>query len=142
MDPSSFAVLPSTFAFRKDAFSEPFNPTNTKPPFFQVFHKDFLKIIGPNARIHQIARNDTFAFAHEAPIYHPGTDEVFFSSNNGGPLGHSDWDNNNLLGKISMQDVDTALAQAGVGEAVNVKVTMVGSSSLNEMLESVTPHSV
>ncbi|GLB41030.1 putative SMP-30/Gluconolaconase/LRE-like region [Lyophyllum shimeji] len=57
-----------------------------------------------------VAFNSTFAFAHEAPIFVPATNEIFFASNDGGPLGMSDLDHNNVIGKISLNDVDAALA--------------------------------
>ena len=52
-----------------------------------------------------IAENDTFAFAHEAPIWVPPTDEVFFASNDGGALGFSDINHNNQVSKINLGDV-------------------------------------
>ena len=79
-----------------------------------------------------MASNATFAFAHEAPIYNIETDEFFFSSNDGGPLGNSDMNRNNQVGKISMKQITSAL-QSVAGKtdgsaapaAVNVPVTMV-----------------
>ncbi|KAF9259259.1 calcium-dependent phosphotriesterase [Marasmius fiardii PR-910] len=112
VDPHSFAVMGENATFRTDSFDNNtfFNPTSTPPPFFQVFDKSFLSILGEKASIHEIARNDTFAFAHEAPIYNAATDEVFFASNDGGPLGMSDLNHNNVISKISMTAVERALA--------------------------------
>ena len=94
-------------------------------PFFQIFDQDFHKILGPSPSIHQIASNASFAFAHEAPIYDPETDEVFFASNIGGPT--------SVIRKISLADVDTALkavAAEGNNATVNVTVTEVTSFPL------------
>jgi gluconolactonase len=66
--------------------------------------------------------NAKFAFAHEAPIYVPETDEVFFASNVGGP--------SSVIRKISLADVDAALkavAVEGGNTTVNVSVTEVTS---------------
>jgi gluconolactonase len=123
IDPRSFAVLGDNATFREDSFNTYFNPTSTPPPFFQVFDEAFLSILGPNPSIRQVASNSTFAFAHEAPIYVAATDEVFFVSNDGGPLGLSDLNNNNLVGKISLKDVDAAFAANET--VVNVPVTFV-----------------
>ncbi|KZV79538.1 calcium-dependent phosphotriesterase [Exidia glandulosa HHB12029] len=106
---------------RTDAF-QMFNPTNTTAPFFQVFHDDFLDILGPHASIVAIASNPGFAFAHEAPIFDPSTDDLFFASNDGGPLGFSDIDHNNQIGRLSLREAETALAKSG-GKPVNVTVT-------------------
>ncbi|KAF8192980.1 hypothetical protein BJ912DRAFT_924694 [Pholiota molesta] len=62
----------------------------------------------PNPSFHEIAVNPSFAFTHEAPIYVPETDEVFFSSNDGSDLRHNDLNHNNQIGKVSMQDVEAA----------------------------------
>ncbi|KAJ2926444.1 hypothetical protein H1R20_g10650, partial [Candolleomyces eurysporus] len=106
VDPASFAVLDK---FRSSG-SVPFNPTSSAPPFIQVFDPGFYSILGPNPSLTEIASNATFAFAHEAPIYHSDTDEMFFSTNNGGALGNSGLNKNNLIGKISMTAVEAALA--------------------------------
>ncbi|KAH9913684.1 D-lactonohydrolase-like protein [Epithele typhae] len=124
VDPHSFAVLGANATFRTNAFGQLFNPTNTTPPFFQVFHQDFLKILGPSPTLRAVTANPTFAFAHEAPIWDPATDEVFFASNDGGALGMSDIDHNSQVSKISLAEVATAIKAAGPGAApVNVSVT-------------------
>ena len=128
IDPRSFAVLGPQGPFRNSSFTQFFNPTNAEPPIFQIFHPDFLSILGPSASFHQIASNATFAFAHEAPIYVPETDEVFFASNDGSALGESDLGHDNRVGKISMAAVETALkavAAEGSNATVNVPVTEV-----------------
>ncbi|KAF8981866.1 calcium-dependent phosphotriesterase [Cyathus striatus] len=121
LDPRSFAVLAGDASFRDSSFSQFFNPTLTELPFFQIFDKQFLSVLGPNPSFHQVASNETFAFAHEAPIYNKPTDEVFFASNDGGPLGMSDLNHNSKVGKISMKDVETALAKNESN--INVHVT-------------------
>lgn len=88
-----------------------------------------MTILGSNPSIHEVASNDTFAFAHEAPIYVSETDEVFFASNGGGTLGNSDINHNNEVGKINMKDVEAALA-ANSSE-INVPVTEVGVHPFN-----------
>lgn len=124
IDLKSFAVLGGTnTTFRESAFDTFFNPTSTAPPFFQIFDQSFLSILGPNPSIREVASNSTFAFAHEAPIFVPATNEVFFSSNDGRPLGMSDLDHNNMVGKISLNDVDAALAAND--SIINVPVTFL-----------------
>ncbi|KAG6837406.1 hypothetical protein H0H93_010024 [Arthromyces matolae] len=111
VDPKAFAVIDgSETPFRESSFGTFFNPTATTPPFFQIFNQDFIKILGPTPSIREVASNSTFAFAHEAPIYVHDTNEIFFASNDGGPLGLSDLEHNNVIGKISLTDVDRAFA--------------------------------
>ncbi|KAL0070748.1 hypothetical protein AAF712_001969 [Marasmius tenuissimus] len=112
--------------FRTNAFdnSSFFNPTSKVPPFFQVFDASFLAVLGENASIREIARNDTFAFAHEAPVYYPSTDEVFFASNAGSKLGMSDLEHNNAVSKISLEEAERALAVEN-RSVVNVPFTTI-----------------
>jgi len=103
INPLSFNVIGPNGTFRTDA--QLFNPTNTTPPFFQVFDPAFLDILGDSPSVRAIASNDTFAFAHEAPVWIPQTDEVFFASNDGGALGMSDLNHNNRVSRIPLGDV-------------------------------------
>lgn len=119
VDPRSFAVIGANGTFRQSSFDSGFNPTGTEPPFFQIFDPDFLKVLGKAPSITEIASNATFAFAHEAPIYDATLDSVFFASNDGGPLGMSDIDHNNKVGRISLRDLPANLN----GTAINIPVT-------------------
>jgi gluconolactonase len=107
--------------FRESSFDSGFNPTGTEPPFFQIFDLAFLEVLGKAPTITEIASNSTFAFAHEAPIYVAALDSVFFASNDGGPLGMSDIDHNNQVGRINLKDVPANLN----GTAINILVTEV-----------------
>ncbi|PBK88987.1 D-lactonohydrolase-like protein [Armillaria gallica] len=115
VDPRLIAALGANTSFREDSFDSHFNPTNTSPPFFQIFDRSFLEILGSSPSIHEVASNDTFAFAHEAPIYDPSSDEVFFASNDGGLLGMSDLEHNNQISKLSL-----SAAQAAKGSSVPI----------------------
>jgi gluconolactonase len=119
VDPLSFAVLNPTGTFRNDAFDSGFNPTNTTPPFFQIFDLAFLDVLGKAPSITEIASNSTFAFAHEAPVYVPALDSVFFASNDGGALGMSDINHNNQVSSINLKDVPANLN----GTPINIPIT-------------------
>ncbi|TFY80609.1 hypothetical protein EWM64_g3408 [Hericium alpestre] len=116
IDLPSLAVLGADGTFRQDEAAL-FNPTNTTPPFFQVSDQRFLALLGSNASIRAVASNVSFAFAHEAPIWVPETDELFFASNTNG-LG-----DNVKIGMISLRDVDRAVtASNSTTSALNVSV--------------------
>lgn len=127
MDPLTFNVLGQNGSFRDSSFTQFFNPTNTSPPFFQAFHPDFLTVLGKNPSIRAIASNPGFAFAHEAPIWLPSTDEIFFASNDGGALGMSDLDHNNQVSKISLKEAQEAISKTSGTRDVNITVTKVQS---------------
>jgi gluconolactonase len=105
-----------------------FNPTGTAPPFIQVFDHSFLDIIGSSATIRSIASNPGFVFAHEAPIYVPDLNLVFFANTGGGALGYSGWYNNSVVSMINMTEVDMALAST-TGN-VNIQIQTVCHSRL------------
>lgn len=126
VDPADIAVMGPNATFRDNTFTELFNPTNTTPPFFQVFDEAFLDLIGPNASVRVITADPTYAFAHEAPIWNPLTDDVFFCSFDGGALGHNDINTNSQVFKINLKEVADAIASTNSStEAVNVTVTPV-----------------
>ncbi|OCB91678.1 D-lactonohydrolase-like protein [Sanghuangporus baumii] len=119
VDPLSFNVIGTNGTFRNA--SQPYNPTGASPPFFQIFSRDFLDVLGPNPSIRLIAENATFAFAHEAPIWVPSTDEVFFASNDGGPLGMSDLDHNSQVSTINL--TDPAISSGGLANYTKVPLS-------------------
>lgn len=106
-----------------------FNPTNTTPPFIQVFDPSFLNITGPNATIRLVASHPGFAVAHEAPIYMSDLNVVFFASNAGGPLGYSGWYNNSAVSMLNLTEVNNALA--GTANGVNISIQIV--SKIHDM---------
>ncbi|KIJ46301.1 hypothetical protein M422DRAFT_250350 [Sphaerobolus stellatus SS14] len=104
MNVPEFAVLGDNGTFRTSA--TPFNPQNLTPPFFQVWDLRFLDILGPKPRVRIIAERDDFEFAHEAPIWDPIQDQVFFASANiGPPLGNVNFNHNNDIFVIQLKDV-------------------------------------
>ncbi|KAL1702074.1 hypothetical protein EV121DRAFT_282138 [Schizophyllum commune] len=86
----------------------------------EVFDKTFAHMLGKNARITEVARNDSFAFAHEAPIWDPKTEDVYFASNAGGALGMSGLHANNRVGKISLKGLGREVLN---GTTINLPVT-------------------
>ena len=108
-----------------DSITVAFNPTDTTSPFIQVFDSSFLDITGPNATIRRVVTNSGFAFAHEAPIYVPDLNVVFFASNGGGALGYSGWYNNSVVSMLNMTLVDDALAST-TGD-VNIQIQTVSN---------------
>ncbi|KAG2346587.1 calcium-dependent phosphotriesterase [Suillus weaverae] len=135
IDPLLYNVVGANYTWRNSS-AVGFNPTNTTPPFIQVFDPSFLDVTGPSATIRKIASNPGFAFAHEAPIYVPDLNLVFFASNGGGTLGYSGWYNNSVVGMINMTEVDMALAST-TGN-VNIQVQTLNLSDNVQMVNGGT----
>ena len=89
-----------------------------------MFDSAFLDILGRNASFRAIASNPTFAFAHEAPVWLPDTDEVTFASNDGGALGNSDINRSNIVSKISLKEAEVAIAMANASAPASVNITV------------------
>ncbi|KAJ7606613.1 D-lactonohydrolase-like protein [Roridomyces roridus] len=77
-DKRAFAVLDPNGPFRNGTqLFEPTPNVNLTPPYFQVFDDRFNDILGPNPTVRAIIENDTFAFAHDGPVWIPSTNQVF-----------------------------------------------------------------
>ncbi|KAH7915508.1 hypothetical protein BJ138DRAFT_1141478 [Hygrophoropsis aurantiaca] len=141
IDPLTYNVLgPNStwYAARNLSSAVGFNPTNTTSPFIQVFDPSFLSILGPSPTFRLIASNPGFAFAHEAPIYDAGNNLLFFSSNDGGPLGYNGWYNNSVVSFLNMSEVDEAIEAASPGADVNVQITTLDLSDTVQMVNGGT----
>jgi len=124
IDPLMYNVVGANYKNWRNSSNVGFNPTNTPPPFIQVFDPSFIDITGPYATIREISSNPGFAFAHEAPIYVPDLNVLFFVSAGSGPLSYSSWYNSSTVSMINMTEVDIALASS-TGD-VNIQVRTVG----------------
>ncbi|KAG2126946.1 calcium-dependent phosphotriesterase [Suillus clintonianus] len=136
IDPLQYNVVEANYTKWRNSSAVGFNPTNTAPPFIQVFDSSFLELTGPSATIRKIASNPGFAFAHEAPIYVADLNLVFFASNGGGSLGYSGWYNNSVVSMINMTEVDIALAST-TGD-VNIQVHTLNLSDNVQMVNGGT----
>jgi gluconolactonase len=136
IDPLMYNVVGQNYTAWRNLSTVGFNPTNTAPPFIQVFDPSFLNVIGSSATIRSIASNPGFAFAHEAPIYNPDLNAVFFTSNDGGPLGYNGWYNNSVVSMINMTEVDVALAST-TGD-VNIQIQTLNLPDTVQMVNGGT----
>ncbi|KAG2143164.1 calcium-dependent phosphotriesterase [Suillus cothurnatus] len=136
IDPLLYNVVGANYTKWRNSSAVGFNPTNTTPPFIQVFDSSFLDITGPSATIRKIASNPGFSFAHEAPIYVSDLNLVFFASIGGGALGYSGWYNNSVVSMINMTEVDMALAST-TGD-VNIQVQTLNLSDNVQMVNGGT----
>jgi gluconolactonase len=136
IDPLLYNVVGANYTKWRNSSAAGFNPTNTTPPFIQVFDSSFLDITGPSATIRKIASNPGFSFAHEAPIYVSDLNLVFFANTGGGALAYSGWYNNSVVSMINMTEVDMALAST-TGD-VNIQVQTLNFSDNVQMVNGGT----
>ncbi|KAG1749027.1 uncharacterized protein EDB91DRAFT_1112079 [Suillus paluster] len=136
VDPLLYNVVGANYTKWRNSSAVGFNPTNTSPPFIQVFDPSFFEVTGSSATIRSIASNPGFAFAHEAPIYVPDLNVVFFANTGGVTLGYNGWYNNSVVSMINMTEVDTALAST-TGD-VNIQVQTLNLSDTVQMVNGGT----
>lgn len=136
INPLMYDVVGADYTEWRNLSTVGFNPTDTTPPFIQVFDPSFLNVTGSSATIRSIVSNPGFAFAHEAPIYIPDLNAVFFSSNDGGPLGYNGWYNNSVVSMINMTEVDMALAST-TGD-VNIQIQTLNLPDTVQMVNGGT----
>lgn len=136
INPLMYDVVGADYTEWRNLSTVGFNPPDTTPPFIQVFDPSFLNVTGSSATIRSIVSNPGFAFAHEAPIYIPDLNAVFFSSNDGGPLGYNGWYNNSVVSMINMTEVDMALAST-TGD-VNIQIQTLNLPDTVQMVNGGT----
>ncbi|CAG9994596.1 unnamed protein product [Clonostachys byssicola] len=71
---------------------------------FHVHHQDFLDIIGLNPTLTKIADSGTNPMFHEAPVWHPPTDEVFFCQNAGAKAAGTGLNRSSVIQKVSVPE--------------------------------------
>ncbi|KAL7796676.1 gluconolactonase-like protein [Trichoderma ceciliae] len=82
---------------------------------FHVYHPDFVQIMGPNPTLTLIADSGTDPLFHEAVVWYPPTDEVFFAQSAGPLAAGTGLEKSSLILKISL---DEAMAVASERDAV------------------------
>ncbi|KFA71001.1 hypothetical protein S40288_10383 [Stachybotrys chartarum IBT 40288] len=126
--PAATVVLPSVpppeMANASTIFVPPGSSLQTlleKP--FHVFHEDFLSIIGQGPTLSLIADSGTDPRFHEAVVWYPNTDEVFFAQNAGAKAAGTGLNMSSVIQKISLSE---AMAVSHLRSAVGqVQVTVV-----------------
>ncbi|WRT64653.1 uncharacterized protein IL334_001587 [Kwoniella shivajii] len=130
--PSSFAVLPNVPSPTEHNFSTLFFPPGTnasslaKKPFL-IYDDAFYDIIGSNPTLTLIADGGTNPLFHEAVVWYPPTDEVFFVQNAGAPAAGTGLNKSAIIEKISLASA-ASIAAKGNGTGF-VNVTTVNSQT-------------
>ncbi|KAK4686857.1 gluconolactonase, partial [Tremellales sp. Uapishka_1] len=129
--PSTFAVLdtvppPSEFNGTSVFYPPGTNQTSLKARPFLILDNEFYAIIGDNPTLTLIADTSPDPLFHEAVVWYPPTDEVFFVQNSGAPAAGTGLNKSGIIEKISLSE---AAAVSNLRNATGkVKVTTVNSS--------------
>ncbi|PWN48056.1 calcium-dependent phosphotriesterase [Violaceomyces palustris] len=94
-------------------------PTDFDRARFQVFNPELASaILGDSPTLTQLVYSPGYAFAHEAPVYFPDEDAIYFCSDAGGPLGRSNATTNNKVFKAVLSNLEAKAGNATFEEDV------------------------
>ncbi|CED84229.1 E, gnl, RGN [Phaffia rhodozyma] len=131
-DPLSFAIIGGNSS---RSLTDIWTPNGNLTAGFQAYHADFLKLLGGSPQLRIISENFSgYYFAHEAAIWKPDTNELFFCSNAGNPKGDSGLYKNNRIFKIALSNLTSG------NETLNLIPEEVVASPAVEMTNGGTPY--
>ncbi|KAK4190586.1 hypothetical protein QBC35DRAFT_490039 [Podospora australis] len=138
IDPRTFNALGTVPPLSAEANAfVPFTPPGTsqqsllaKP--FHIYDAEFLDIIGRNPTLTLINHTSGDPLFHEAPVWHPDTDEVFFCQNAGSPAAGTGLNKSAILQKISLSSITPAItSQRNASGSVKVNVVTTNPAVIN-----------
>ncbi|KAH6630032.1 hypothetical protein B0J18DRAFT_364313 [Chaetomium sp. MPI-SDFR-AT-0129] len=101
---------------------------------FHIYDEEFLEIIGLNPTLTLINHTNSDPIFHEAPIWYPAKDEMFFAQNAGAPAAGTGLAKSAVIHKISLSDITPEISSKSNATG-SVKVVEV-----NEMPDVVNPN--
>ncbi|KAK6903590.1 hypothetical protein I203_107095 [Kwoniella mangroviensis CBS 8507] len=132
--PSSFAVLDQVPSPVDHNYTTLFYPPGThedslKEKPFLIFDDEFYDIIGSDPTLTVIADGGTNPLFHEATVWYPPTDEVFFVQNAGAPAAGTGLNKSAIVQKISLSQAQNVSASNNGGSVdvitVNTSVPVI-----------------
>lgn len=98
---------------------------------FHIYNSEFAEILGANPSITLVGQTATDPIFHEAVVWHPETDEVFFVQNAGSAASGTGLNKSAIISKISLADAAVAAtAKAAGSNNTLVTVTTVDSNPM------------
>ncbi|KAI5459010.1 evolved D-lactonohydrolase [Mariannaea sp. PMI_226] len=97
----------------------------TEKPF-HIYDEEFYSIIGPDPSLTVIATSERDPIFHEAVVWYPPTDEVFFVQNAGAPAAGTGLEKSAIIQKISLLEAETS--RRSMAKNSEVTVTVVESN--------------
>lgn len=91
---------------------------------FHIYDDEFYDVIGQDPSLTLIATSETDPIFHEAVVWYPPKDEVFFVQNAGAPAAGTGLNKSSIIQKISLSEAEAVRK----GEKDNATVTVVPSN--------------
>ncbi|KPM42820.1 hypothetical protein AK830_g3767 [Neonectria ditissima] len=98
---------------------------------FHVYDEEFYDVIGKNPSLTLIATSDTDPIFHEAVVWYPPTDEVFFVQNAGAPAAGTGLNKSSIIQKISLKEAEAVRKASHTSDEVTVTVVPSNPEVIN-----------
>ncbi|KAJ4298388.1 hypothetical protein N0V88_003418 [Collariella sp. IMI 366227] len=99
---------------------------------FHIYDAEFLDIIGPNPTLTLLAQTDSDPIFHEAPVWYPAKDEMFFAQNAGAAAAGTGLAKSAVIQKIPLSEIGPAIAnQRNASGSVRVEVVHSSPTVIN-----------
>ncbi|EFX04369.1 evolved d-pantonohydrolase [Grosmannia clavigera kw1407] len=133
IDSKSFAVLSSVPPVTSSNGSAPFVPPghtldSLRAQPFHVYDDAFYDILGANPTLSLVAESETDPLFHEAVIWFPDTEDIFFVQNAGAKAAGTGLAKSSIIQKVSLAAVEKA---AAAGTLVQVDTVDASPQVLN-----------
>lgn len=102
-----------------------------------MYSDEFYNVIGSNPTLTLIAKTDGDPLFHEAVVWYPPTDEVFFVQNAGAAEAGTGLAKSAVIQKIALSQADAVTDQMDATGQVNVTVVDAQPTVINPNGESV-----
>ncbi|GFZ51786.1 hypothetical protein JCM24511_09554 [Saitozyma sp. JCM 24511] len=115
------SVPPATQANGSSLFIPPgYNESSLVAKPFHIYDDDFYTVIGSNPTLTLIAETSGDPLFHEAVVWYPPTDEVFFVQNAGAPAAGTGLNKSGIIEKIALSQADAVKTQSNATGQVDV----------------------
>ncbi|KAI1146614.1 gluconolactonase [Nemania diffusa] len=136
IDQKAFNVLPSVLPPSEFNLTNVFVPPGydlaaLKEKPFHVYDDEFYEVIGPNPTLTLIASSGTDPLFHEAVVWYPPTNEMFFVQNAGAPAAGTGLNKSAIIQKISLDEANAVSAKRNATGSVKVHVVDSNPTVLN-----------
>ncbi|KAI0406802.1 gluconolactonase [Xylaria palmicola] len=98
---------------------------------FHIYDEEFYDVIGHNPSLTLIAQSVTDPLFHEAVVWYPPTNEVFFVQNAGAPAAGTGLNKSAIIQKISLAEADAVTTKRNATGQVKVHVVNSNPMVLN-----------
>ncbi|KAI1174892.1 gluconolactonase [Nemania sp. FL0916] len=136
IDQRAFNVLPSVQPSNEFNLTNIFIPpgydlASLKEKPFHVYDDEFYDVIGSNPSLTLIANSGTDPLFHEAVVWYPPTNEMFFVQNAGAPAAGTGLNKSAIIQKISLAEARAVSTKSNAVGLVKVQVVESNPSVVN-----------